>query len=201
MAQLLRRVSILGIFVAALAILGVPTTSFAHVSVQPTEVAPGAYQTFTTVVPNEKDMSVNGVRLLIPEGVKSVTPTAKQGWVITTKKSGGNITEVTWTGGVIDVGLRDEFTFSAQAPADGSEIIWKAYETYQDGSVVSWDQKPTDDHGKESEDESKGPYSSTALVENTEQDESTDSSKIMVYALSGIAVVISAVALLRTIKR
>ena len=178
--------------------------AYAHVTVKPTEVLTGAFRTFTTSVPNEKDIPVTAVRLTIPSNVKSVTPTVKQGWEISTKKSGENISEINWTGGSIDAGLRDDFTFSAQAPDKSGEIVWKAYQTYQDGSVVSWNQKPAGTHDHESEDESKGPYSVTNVSddEDVDADNSEDgASNVAQYILSGVAVLLSAVALVRSSKR
>jgi hypothetical protein len=49
------------------------------------------------------------------------------------------VSEISWTGGNIPAGQRDEFLFSAQAPASSTTIPWKAYQTYADGSVVAWD--------------------------------------------------------------
>ena len=80
------------------------------------------------------------------------------------------ITEITWTGGSIPAGQRDDFFFSAQVPAKESSIQWKAYQTYENGDVVSWDQNPadlknmTDDEKEEAEKTGKGPYSETAII-------------------------------------
>lgn len=183
--------------------LAVPATTFAHVTVKPSTGLPAAYQTFTTSVPNEKEIPVTEIRLVIPSEIGSVTPTVKQGWAISTEKSGDKVTEIVWRGGTIDAGLRDEFTFSAQLPAKESEVIWKAYQTYQDGSVVSWDQKPADDHGHESEDETKGPYSVTSVKEAKEESPqpASSSSDNLPYVISGVAVLLSALALTRASKK
>ena len=175
----------------------------AHVTVKPTDVTAGSYPTFTTSVPNEESIPVTGVRIVIPGNMEYVTPTVKQGWNIETKKSGDFVTEISWTGGSIGEGLRDEFTFTAQVPDKPGELVWKAYQTYEDGSVVSWDQKPAEDHGHESEDESKGPYSvstitaeSNASNSGASDDEAT--SKIAMV-LAGIAVILSAASLAKSL--
>jgi hypothetical protein len=49
------------------------------------------------------------------------------------------VKELIWMNGSIPVGQRDDFVFSAQAPADESTLVWKAYQTYADGTVVAWD--------------------------------------------------------------
>jgi uncharacterized protein YcnI len=46
----------------------------AHVVVKPAEVGVAARQAFTVGVPNEKDVPVVKLRLVVPDGVKSVTP-------------------------------------------------------------------------------------------------------------------------------
>lgn len=203
MIQTIKNKSLLvGVVISAL-ILITPAAAFSHITVKPTTAKPSAYQTFTTNVPNEKEIPVTEVRLIIPSGINSVTPTVKQGWKITTKKTGDKITEITWSGGTIEVGLRDEFTFSAQAPAKEGELIWKAYQTYQDGSVVSWDQKPTTDHGHASGDESKGPYSTTTIKEEKDNTRpSAEQSKdTLPYIISAVAVLLSAFALVRASKK
>src|SRR5690606_19980666 len=102
---------------------------------------------------NEHDTAVVGVRLVIPEGLASVRPYAKAGWdikVVTTGEGEDiSATEITWTsaGNNIPVSLKDDFLFGAKAPADGTELIWKAYETYEDGTVVGWDQVPSEEEG------------------------------------------------------
>lgn len=184
---------------ASLVVLAAPASTFAHVVVKPSEALTGAYQTFTTSVPNEKDIPVTGVRLVVPDAVESITPTVKQGWNIETKKDGEKVTEISWTGGTIAPELRDEFTFSAHLPAEAGDIHWKAYQTYQDGSVVAWDQKPAEDQGHESADESKGPYSTTVVSdEANEADEAQSSLNVLPYVISVVALGLAVFALVRT---
>lgn len=174
----------------------------AHVVVKPGEALTGTYETFTVSVPNEKDVPVTALRLVIPNGVESVTPTVKQGWEIQTKKAGDKVTEITWTGGTIDAGLRDEFSFSAQAPAKAGDVVWKAYQTYQDGVVVSWDQKPATDHSQESEDETEGPYSTTKITNDIITTTTTeDSNAVGAYAIAGAAFALALIAFVRSVKQ
>lgn len=139
------------------------TNAFAHVTVKPAEVATASYQTFTINVPNEKTISTTALKVDIPEGVTGATPTVKPGWTISTEKDGqgetARVTSITWTGGEIADGLRDEFTFSAKTPEKDGKIEWKAYQTYADGTVVSWNKAESDSgHGVES---NSGPFSVT----------------------------------------
>lgn len=118
----------------------------AHVVVKPGEVGVGARTNFVVSVPTEEEVPTVSVRLIVPEGVKSVRPNAKSGWNIELKKEGEGdserVTEIIWSGGRIPAELRDEFIFSAQAPAQEGSINWKAYQTYADGDIVAWDTDP-----------------------------------------------------------
>ena len=94
------KLAVFGMLATVIAVAN-PGLALAHVVVTPNEALTGAYETFTTSVPNEKDIPVTGVRLVIPDAIESVTPTVKPGWEIQTKKSGDKVTEINWTGGTI----------------------------------------------------------------------------------------------------
>lgn len=161
--------SILGLFAFTL----VP--AFAHVIVTPHQVGIAATQDFTVNVPNEKDNPVVSVRLLMPDGLSSVVPNTVPGWTIDTKKKGSGdnapITEIDWTGGSIPVGQRAEFIFQAQVPEKLTTLVWKAYQTYSDGTVVSWDIDPAamknvSDKQQDAmaDKQNKGVYSTTQII-------------------------------------
>lgn len=145
----------------------------AHVVVKPNSVGIGAFQVFTMGVPSEKDIPTIGLKLMLPEGLNFVTPNVKPGWsvVVKTQATGKKITdddgmqvdemkpvEIDWTGGSVPAGQRDEFNFQAQVSATPTILAWKAYQTYQDGSVVAWDQTPGND--------AKNPYSVTQVIDD-----------------------------------
>jgi uncharacterized protein YcnI len=162
---MLKKISLTALTVTLFMVLTVGTVN-AHVVVQPGEVGVAARTDFSVGVPNEKDIPTTQVRLVIPEGLNGVTPYVKPGWRITMKKSDegeeAKITEITWSGGAIGVGLRDAFVFRAQAPANETTLVWKAYQTYSDGSVVAWDLDPS----AEEEEGVSGPYSETKVVKD-----------------------------------
>lgn len=172
--QLSQKLSVFGV------LLGVATLAFsasasAHVVVKPAEVVTAGFQTFTVGVPNEKDISTTSVKLVIPAGLKYVQPTQKAGWQIDVEKEGtgedATVKSITWSGNEVKAGFRDDFTFSGQVPEKATELQWKAYQTYSDGTVVSWDKASSgDDH--ESEDENSGPFSVTKVVTDTATDAS-----------------------------
>lgn len=167
----MKRQIIQGAIVSAVALAISTGSVFAHVVVRPDEVGVAKYQTFNVSVPNEKDNPTVGLRLVIPSGVKSVTPTVKDGWTIKTQKDGDNVTEINWTGGSLPAERRDDFSFSAQAPSEETTIQWKAYQTYSDGTIVSWDQD-TSKEGEETESENSGPLSQTKVVNDLEKNSS-----------------------------
>lgn len=142
-----------------------PVAVMAHVTVSPDEVGIGARQNFSVNVPNEKDIPTVQVRLVIPAGLESVTPNVKSGWEIVVSKAGNGeeakVTEIVWKNGQIESGLRDEFIFRAKAPTVESDLTWKAYQTYSDGTVVSWDMDPSIEGGH---DGGNTPYSVTRVI-------------------------------------
>lgn len=165
--------------------------AIAHVTVKPAEVKVASYQTFTVSVPVEKDVPTTGIRLIIPEGVNGVTPNVKPGWKIETKKATVDgeekVTEIIWSNGTVPAGLRDEFLFSAKTPAEEGKLAWKAYQTYSDGSVVSWDVVGAGHDEDMAED--TGPASVTNVVDATDKK----------GGLAGIALPVSVIALLASL--
>lgn len=170
--------SVLGLFLGVSTLFVVSSAVGAHVVVNPKEVNVAQFQTFTIGVPNEKENPTVGLRLVIPAGLNYVSPNVKPGWSIEIKKAGKSmkgsvlntgekapdedtVTEISWTGGSIPAGQRDDFVFSAQAPASAGEVIWRAYQTYANGTVVAWDQTPND-----KDDEEVKPYSTTKVIDD-----------------------------------
>lgn len=144
----------------------------AHVVVKPSDVKTGTFQTFNVSVPTEKDNPTVSIKLEVPEDISSARPSVKAGWTIKTDKEGtgedAKITAITWSGGEIGAGYRDDFTFSAKTPDHPMDIEWKVHQTYQDGTVVSWDQPSGSD--TDSEDSTTGPFSVTKVVTESDQD-------------------------------
>lgn len=142
----------------------------AHAVVRPDQVNVGAFQTFTLGVPSEKAAATTVVTLEIPQGLGHVTPNVKPGWRIELTKQGETVTAITWRDGRIPQGQRDDFSFSAQAPAEEAKLIWNVKQTYADGSVVEWHmdpgaEQPHDAMGNADFSE-HGPYSVTKVVDD-----------------------------------
>jgi uncharacterized protein YcnI len=203
----MKKISIAGGILSLFVLFAIPVS--AHVVVKPSEVGMGARTNFVVSVPTEEDIPTVGLRLVIPEGVQSVRPNVKPGWTITLKKEGSGedvkVIEIVWTGGVIPPDQRDEFIFSAQAPAEETTLVWKAYQTYRDGDVVSWDASAEtiskyEESGTPVDDDHSGPrpYSQTKIVNDLkDSNENTLSMKAQARDLKRVktALMISSVAI------
>ncbi|MCK8487367.1 YcnI family protein [Paenibacillus sp. MBLB2552] len=120
----------------------------AHVTVKPSQSAPGAWETYSLKVPVEKDINTVKVALKIPEGLafKQYRPLPE--WIVElTTAEDGTVTAVTWTseGDGIGPGEFQQFEFVAQNPSDDAELAWDAFQYYSDGSVVEWTGAEGDD--------------------------------------------------------
>lgn len=190
---MIKKIASLFAFVSSLLLLS--GTAMAHVVVQPSEVGIGKFQTFTIGVPNEKEIPTVALRIVLPSNLNYVTPTSKAGWNAEVKKTGegetAKVTEISWSGGVIPEGFREEFSFSAQAPAEKTSLVWKAYQTYEDGTVVAWDQPPAED----GDHESAKPYSETKVINDITEEVSTESSDAMNRSNAALALSIVGLAL------
>ena len=123
-------------FAAAVAMSFGASSAQAHVTVRPAEAAPAATMTYSVRVPSEGEAATTSVELEIPAGVmvKSVEGAAGS---YELKKTGDLITAIVWKT-AIPAGERAELKFSAQNPAKGMELVWKAHQHFQDGTGADW---------------------------------------------------------------
>ncbi len=133
----------------------------AHVTVSPTSLPQGTDDAILTFrVPNESTTAaVTGLKIQFPltHPIVLVNPEAGSGWQVNVIKSvlpkpittdDGTFTsttsEIDWSGSTIPVGQFGEFNVLAQGvPSGTSQLVFKAIQTYSDGSVVSWIQIPS----------------------------------------------------------
>lgn len=117
---------------------GVPAAS-AHVQVDPTLSAAGAEQHYLFSVPSERPSATVRVRIEIPVGVTVFAFGAAPGWQRELDEDAqGAVRAVTWSGGAILPQEYQAFSLDARNPAAGGRIVWKAVQTYADGSVAAW---------------------------------------------------------------
>lgn len=139
--------------VAFVALAALP--AFAHVSIQPSEAAKGSYAQLAFRVPNEtEDADTTEVKVQLPTDhpFASVSVKPLPGWTITTTKEklaqpltsdDGQVTEavsvVTWSGGKLAPGEYQDFAISVgPLPDDVDVLVFKAIQTYSDGTEVKW---------------------------------------------------------------
>ena len=144
------------------AVLGVAAPASAHVSVNPNEATQGGYGRFAFRVPNESDSaSTVKVEVVLPENapVGSVSTMPVAGWTVAVEKRtletpvevhGTPVTEVpskiTWTAegeeNAIKAGQFQEFPVSLGPLPQVETMVFKALQTYSDGTVVRWIEEP-----------------------------------------------------------
>ncbi len=203
----------------------------AHVTVSPKEVGVGKFQNFSISVPSEQDSPTVSLRLVLPDGLEHVSPTVKPGWNVKLVKGEGStvsddgdgdgdvvesdvVKEIVWSGGSIPAEFRDDFTFSAKVPATATTLTWKAYQTYKNGAVVSWEVQPGQPQPKKEDGTddfaSFGPASQTKVINDlTPATKTVDKYNYhtpgMIHEhsliISAIALAISLIALIKNRKR
>jgi len=127
----------------------------AHVTVTPNTAAPGGYARMAFNVPNERpEASTVKLEVLLPteHPLASVSVQPVPGWTSTAQKQklpapvqveGGQVTEavtsIVWEGGQIRPGQFEQFQVSlGRLPTGVGELVFKALQTYSDGTVVRW---------------------------------------------------------------
>ncbi|MBM2623028.1 YcnI family protein [Actinoplanes sp. LDG1-06] len=161
--SLLKRSAVVGATVLGFT-LALASPALAHVTVNPDTATAGGYSKVTFRVPNESDStSTTKVEINLPadKPVASVSIKPLTGWDVATTISkldkpleahGAQITEavskITWTaksGSDIKPHQFQEFDVSlGPLPAEG-DMVFKALQTYSDGTVVRWIDEPSTD--------------------------------------------------------
>ncbi|WP_127531020.1 YcnI family copper-binding membrane protein [Paenibacillus kobensis] len=130
-----------GAIVLLVLMLALAGTVSAHVSVSPNETKQGAYEVFTVRVPTEQQSETTRIELLFPEGVAISRVLPQPGWsyAFSTDAEGGK-SSIVWT--AEGAGLKDgefgEFKLQGKVADDAQQLVWKAVQTYANGSVVEW---------------------------------------------------------------
>ncbi|WP_433361772.1 YcnI family protein [Actinoplanes sp. CA-142083] len=163
MRTLIKR-SVLVAAVAGGLTLALAVPASAHVTVNPNTATPGGYTKVTFRVPNESDTASTTkleVNLPADKPVASVSVKPVPGWTAVAVKSklatpikahDTEITEavskITWTAdgsSAVKPGQFQEFDVSLGPLPDSGQMIFKALQTYSDGSIVRWIDEPTTD--------------------------------------------------------
>ncbi len=126
------------VFLSTMLMLVVTSVASAHVRVLPEEVPAGTFEVFTVRVPTEKDIPTTGVRVEIPEGFTISRVQPVPGWDYELEEQAGVVSAITWSGGEIGSTEFQQFAVQGQTPEQSGEYPWRAFQTYEDGSVVEW---------------------------------------------------------------
>lgn len=152
---------------AALAVSGAASillaqAAQAHVTVNSTDAVRGGYTVLTFRVPNETDgASTTKLTVALPTDhpIASISVQPHPGWSFTTRTTtldppvttdDGKVTEaisrITWTAdsaaSAIKPGEFDEFKISAGPLPDVDSLTFPTLQTYSDGDVVKWVERP-----------------------------------------------------------
>jgi uncharacterized protein YcnI len=137
----------------AVAALAVP--AFAHVVITPSSAPAGSAAELTFRVPDEEDSAATielQVKIPTSHPIAQLLIKPVPGWTATvtaqtlakpiTTDDGtfdSAVSEVTWTGGKILPGQFQDFSVSADPlPSGISQLVFKAVQTYSNGTVVRW---------------------------------------------------------------
>ena len=161
--SLLKRTALVAVTAAGLT-LALAAPAFAHVTVNPNTATAGGYTKVTFRVPNETDnadTTTLEVNLPADHPVASVSVKPVPGWTALAVKSKlatpikahdteitEAVTKITWTaqaGAAIKPGQFQEFDVSLGPLPDSGQMIFKALQTYSDGTVVRWIDEPAAD--------------------------------------------------------
>ena len=140
---------------AAIGVLALAGTAFAHVTITPGSAPQGSTAELTFKVPNEESRAATvEVQVQVPTAhpIAQFLVKPVPGWTITAATvtlaepvvtDDGSFTtavsEVTWKGGKILPGQYQDFSVSADPlPSGVGQLAFKAVQTYSNGDVVRW---------------------------------------------------------------
>ncbi|SNT26606.1 YcnI family copper-binding membrane protein [Rhodococcoides kyotonense] len=146
MNSFIRRASVVAAATSVALVVGAGAAS-AHVSVVAPGAEQGGYTVLTFRVPTESDTAATtSVRVELP-GLNSARTQPIPGWTSTVDKNAeGLATAVTWTaqpGGEVLPGQFQQFLLSAGPLPEEETVSFPAFQTYNDGVVVEWNETQT----------------------------------------------------------
>ncbi|MCS4486109.1 YcnI family copper-binding membrane protein [Staphylococcus americanisciuri] len=177
--------------------LGAVTVAEAHVTLNPRVSEPGSYEEYNVRVPVERNDQTVKLELEVPKGVSLSTVQPVSGFKHTFQKdSKGNIEKVTWTATDKGIGPNEhmDFPIVVANPKEEGTFIWKATQTYKDGTVVSW---TAEDEQSETPAPRTKVKSSQVNEEQTEGASKAPVGQTVLWIVSILALIVSAIALFK----
>jgi uncharacterized protein YcnI len=139
------RVAAASAVATAVAVLGFAGAASAHVSVSPNTATVGGDEVIAFRVPTESDTaSTVKLEVAVPtdKPIDSVSVQPIPGWTVATQSTGGHVSKITWSANTPDAAIKPgqfmEFPVSLESLPDTDKIVFKALQTYSDGTVVRW---------------------------------------------------------------
>lgn len=135
------RRALIGLLAGA-ALAGAAAPALAHVEVLPSTGAVEQAQEFTIRVPTERPIPTTGVQVSFPSQITVYAfapPPA--GWRMTPVQRDGRFVGVRYSGGRIPVAQYLDFHLLGTPTVKGT-AVWKARQTYADGTVKPWTGPP-----------------------------------------------------------
>jgi uncharacterized protein YcnI len=118
--------------------LSLSSVAGAHVTVSPKESPAAAHEKYSLRVPNEKQTDTVEVEVQLPDGIRAVAFEQKPGWTVAPREDAkGVVVAVRWQGRLAPRQFT-ELGLLAVNPAVAGELVWRAVQTYADGSKVEW---------------------------------------------------------------
>lgn len=183
-----------------------PVIASAHVTVAPTESTTGAWETYTVKVPVEKESATVKVVVKVPAGVAFQSYEPVPGWNVVVNKTDNTVTW-TATGGGIQNGQFQRFSFVAQNPDKAGTVDWNAYQYYKDGSIVEWTGNEDADYPHATTTISKAVSDSATdshgkkATEKSETNDTKESPSVIQWVSLGIAILALVLALLTFVMK
>ena len=114
-------------------------TSFAHVTISPSEITVGGTPKFTMRVPHEREGSTVRIEVDFPAEATVAYFETKSGWTIEHKvDADGKIIGAVWSGSSIGEHEYAAFSFLARNPREATTLEWTIRQIYADGSDSEW---------------------------------------------------------------
>ncbi|HLM76888.1 MAG TPA: YcnI family protein [Rubrobacteraceae bacterium] len=190
-------------------LLAAAGVAWAHVRILPEEVPADNFEVFTVRVPTEKDIPTTEVRVEVPEGFTVSRVQPMPSWDYELEEEAGAVRAITWSGGEIGATEFQQFDVQGKTPEEPGEYPWRAFQTYDDGSLVEWvgpeDSEEPASVVRVAEGGAEGGHNGAALQKSGSEALSSTGTITPIVAYGGLgvgilALIVATVALLRRNK-
>jgi len=125
----------------ALALVLLPATAQAHVTVSPSESTPGKTETYTFNVPTEGKSPTTAVELEVPPEMTVISVNGPE-TAYTLTRSGDRIVGVTWRVNIPPGGAQQLVVVARNPMQPSFGVQWKVHQRFADGTSADWVDPP-----------------------------------------------------------